>query len=527
MFPWKYQIWRKSILFNNLNLFKKFPLSFVLSIVLVISALSCLDLAEITELRLDETSPTIAFPLARVEILSDDFIAELQKTADVRINQEDIYTAFFHSDPFIQDKQDLFPKTNFGLPIPILDSVVSLPVPIIEESILNKAILKGDQLIFALNSNEQEEVIVRVKIAELSKNGEPFTAAFTIPFDGAIPSTLTTEPIELEGFEVDFSKQFLTLQYDARTEDGRRIVLPLSFAQITAFDFSYIEGTIGTSEVPLGLESIDIDIQDTLVAGEYIFLDPKIHFKIDNSFGIPIGIRVKEVFVVADNQQKSTLESDIFNNIILLQYPGFDQMGFSISDQITFDQNNSNIREVTQTNITAIEYDLDVIINPDDLKDVLFFVLDSSKATVTAEVEMSFNAKVENVTVEKSVDIDLESLDTLSYLRLKMVVENGIPLSFEPAITLIDTLSDLNFALEATPSAFINSAEVNLDGMVQNSSLNVVYYELTKDQLLGAIDMKKLNLRLKMQSPNQGSLPAIIKPGLIMKVRVGAEAKLQ
>ncbi|NND33291.1 MAG: hypothetical protein HKN76_11935 [Saprospiraceae bacterium] len=503
-------------------------ISLVLILIAVtISGLSCLRLDEISDLTLEESNPFLAFPLATVEVSSDDFIEELQKTADVRLNEDNIYTAFFQSDPFVQNKQDLFPKTTFGLPIPILDSVVSLPVPILEETSLSKGILKGDQLIFALNSNESDEVTVTMKIDELTKNGEVFNTTFSIPFDGEAPSAITTEPIDLDGFEVDFSRQFLTLQYDARNESGDRIVLPISFAQITAFDFSYLEGNIATSEIPLGVQTIDIDIQDTLIAGNYQFENPKIHFKIANSFGIPIGIRVKEVFIIGANLERKRLESSLFSGIINLQFPQFDQQGLIISDQITFDKNNSNVLAVARDDITSIEYDLDVIINPDNLKDALFFVLDSSRAVVNAEVEMSFNATVENVTVQKSVNIDPIGLDTLSYLRLKLVVENGIPFSFEPSLLLEDSVSGNSLRLTSQAMSSIVPAPTDMSGKVVEVSQNTLYFELNEQQLEQVGLMNLLTVELKMQSPEQGNLPAIIQPGQVMKVRVGAEANFK
>jgi hypothetical protein len=492
-----------------------------------LGALACLNIDELADLELEDSQPFLAFPLVNMQISSDDLIAELQKSTDISLNEDNIYTAFFTSDSFVQSKQDLFPKTVFGLPIPIFDSVVTLPVPIVDQTVLTRGVLKGDQLIFAFNSNETTDVLVTIRIADLSKNGQPLTATFVIPFDGAAPSSLTTAPIELDGFEVDFSKGSLTLQYDARRPDNSRVVLPLSFAQITAFDFSYLEGTIGQSEIPLGLQSIDIDIQDSLIEGTYQFEDPRIHFKIDNSFGIPIGIKVKEVFVVLSTMERQQLESSLFDELIFLEYPRFEQMGMVISDSITFDRNNSNIQQLVQNNIIAIEYDIDVIINPKNERTTQFFVLDTSAAIFNAEVELSFNATVENVSVRKSIDVDLAGLDSLSYLRLKLVAENGIPLSFVTDLLLQDTLTNKEIMLNGTPDSQINSSITTPAGIVESVSENIIYYELDAGQLADAVEYNKLSVVARLQSPLLGSIPTIIKPGQAMIVRIGAEAKLK
>ena len=146
-----------------------------------------------------------------------------------------------------------------------------------------------------------------------------------------------------------------------------------------------MEGTISKTIIPTGLQRIEIDIQDSLVEGSYQFQDPKIHFDIANNFGIPIGIRVKDVYVLGTDLIPKALESNLFDQIIELQYPAFEEQGRVVLERISFDKQNSNILDLAQNDIMAIDYDLDVVINPNEIKDARFFVLDSSRAVITAE----------------------------------------------------------------------------------------------------------------------------------------------
>lgn len=501
------------------------PLKIVLFCTLILVA-SCLRVDQLPDIELEDTSSFLAFPLVMIHVQSDELIAELQKETDIRLIDEQLFAAYFRSDPFIQSKQDLFPKTTFGFPIPILDSVVSIPVPVLGEIALNKGILKGDQLIFVFNSAEMTDVSLQVTIPQLSKDGIPFMVDYTIPFDGNPPSSITTPPQDLSGFTVDFSGDVLTLEYDARTTDGTRVLLPLSFAQITAFDFSYLEGSISSSTIPTGLQRIDIDIQDTLIDGEYRFENPKIHFDIANSFGIPIGIKVKEVYIIGNDLEPHPLISELFDEIIDLQFPGFNQMGQVITDRISFDKTNSNIAELAQDNIVAIDYNLDIIINPENEEESQFFVLDTSKAVITAEVELSFDARISNIQIEKTVAIDLEALDSLTYLRLKLVAENGIPLSFSPTLILQDTLTQSAISLSETNGVIIESALVDDVGNQISPSENVLFYSVGEEQIKEAAAMNQLKLILTIQSPLEGEVPAKIKSGQGIEVRIGAEVIL-
>lgn len=494
---------------------------------LLVGFFSCLRVDQLPEVELEDSAPFLAFPLVSLQLQSDDLMAELGKKTDIRLNEEQVFAAFFRSDSFIQTKDDLFPKTTFGLPIPIVDSVVSLPVPGISGITLHKGVLKGDQLTFVFNSAETTDIALRVSIPQLIRDEDPFLGEFTIPYDGDVPSSVMTPALDLNGYTVDFSDNLLTLRYDARKPDGQRVVLPLSFARISAFDFSYLEGTITRTTLSASLQRIDIDIQDSLIEGSYRFENPKIHFDIANSFGIPIGVKVKEVYVIGDDAQPQPLISDLFDQTIILRYPGFDQQGELVTDRITFDRTNSNLLDVTRNDIVAIDYNLDVIINPEDLSGARFFILDTSKTVITAEIELGFDATIREASVEKLVDIDLTALDSVRYLRLKLTAENGIPLSFNPVLILRDTSSQEELTLSESVGNLIESAQTDETGNQVSPTQNVLYFEMDEERVVQARTMNQLSLRLTVQSPAGGDLPARIKPGQTIAVKIGAEAKLQ
>lgn len=454
-------------------------------------------------------------------------IGQLDEEVTIGLNEKGIYTVYLHSDPFVRGKDDLIPFNSFALPIPIIDSVVSLPLPDLAELSLDKGILKGDQLIFTLNSVENTDVSVKISLPQFTKNGDVFEVEYIIPFDGASPGTLMAEPIDLNGYTVDFSNGDLTLRYEAWNEAGQRIILPLSFAQITGFEFSYLEGSIVRTSISTDLQRIDIDIQDSLIAGEYQFQDPKIHFDLNNSFGIPLGVKVKEVFILGNDSIQQPLESSLFDQIIILDYPGFDQQGEVVRDRITFDKENSNLLELTHNDIIGIDYNLDIILNPQEISDERFFILDTSRALVTAEVELSFEALVDNVSISKIVDLDFSRLDSIDFLRLKVVVENGLPLSFQPDLTLMDTISGARIELNEENGVLISNANVNDSGDVLSTTSSLLFYSLDIDQLSRVKEMNQLEAEFNLRSPGQGTASAKIKPGQKLMMRVGAEAKFR
>lgn len=475
------------------------------------------------DLSVEKPSPFLAFPLASLELTSGDLVQQFGEDISLGLNDEGVYTVYFESDPFIQDKNDLIPVSGFDFPIPIVDSVTTLPVPELAELSIDSAVLKGNQLIFTLNSAETSDIPVQISLPQFSREGKILEVDYVIPFDGATPSTLVTLPIDLEGYSVDFSGNNLRLLYDARNAKGERIVLPLSFARITGFEFSYLEGVVFQSTLPTGLQRVDIDIQDSLIEGSYRFQDPKIHFDLTNSFGIPLGIQVKEVYILGADLIPQRLLSPLFDQVIPLEYPQPGDPGRLVQERITFDRHNSNLLDLTHDNIVAIDYDIDIILNPENVSDERFFILDSSQIIVRAEIELSFDALIEGVGLKKTVDVDFGRLDSVQYLRLKVLVDNGLPLSFDPVLSALDSVSGAGVQFAEESGIGIGAAETNETGDVISNNFSELYYLLDAIQLQKVKQMNQLQAEFTLSSPNQGNLVTKIKPGQVLKMRIGAE----
>ncbi|MCB0685432.1 MAG: hypothetical protein KDC53_02870 [Saprospiraceae bacterium] len=487
---------------------------------------ACVKNDELPGIELESSSPFLAFPLANVNISSNELIEELEGDTRIQLNSEGLYTAFFTSDSIVKTKDELFPKIDINLPLPIIDSVVVLPLSLISDFALKKGVLKGDAITFTFNSLEEEDIRVTIRLPQLKKEGKEFTAEFVIAFDGSPPSTFITPAFGLEGYEVDFSSGNLSMIYDARNVDGQRIVLPLSFAQIGALDFSYLEGSIAQTSIPSGLQRIDVAIQDSLVEGTYTFQNPKIHFDVANSFGVPIGINVKNVYVVGADMVPQALQSTLFDNLIILDYPGFSEIGDVVNSRITFDKSNSNLLAITHNDIVAIDYDLDIIINPESSGNSDFFITDSSRAILSAEVELSFDAVVEEISISKAIPTDFSSLDSVIYFRLKAIVDNGLPLSFDPILYLKDTIGGMELILKEEAGRKIESAPTDELGNQIGTATSVLYFEGDEQDVVTIRNMNLLETTFVIKSPLEGSIPTKISPELRLDLRLGVEVKL-
>ncbi len=488
---------------------------------------ACLKSDNLPDLTLEASSPHLAFPLISATLTTQDLVAEIKGSSEITVNDDGIYHALFDAEPFIRSKPDIFPKITFGLPIPILDSAVTVPIPSIAEADPDSAVFKGDSIFFVLNSFEDSDVKLDLSIPELRLNGMPFQMHYVIPYAGSSPSTLVTPKIGLQGYEVALAAGFLSLRYEARNAEGTRLVLPLSFVQIDAFDFSYIQGKIGRSVFSTNVDTIRVDTQDTLFDGTYHFTNPKIHFDITNSFGVPIGILVKEASLINANGAVSKITSSLFNDIKVISYPSLDDVGKATFDRITLDRDNSNIDEIAQDDIAEIVYEAEVIVNPTSLPDNGFFVTDSSEIRLDAKFDLSFEARVEEIIIHQDLAVVLEKLDSITSLRLKVIVQNGIPLHFTPSLALTGSEQKDTIPLVAEAPALITPASTDGLGNVTESSQSTFFYSLDATLLTQLRDLTQMLIKLSLQSPAAGTKPAIIRPNQSIDLRIGAEAQIR
>ena len=487
---------------------------------------ACVKPTDLSDLTLEESSPILAFPLLEATITSDDLVAEIDSSIVVVVNEEGIFSMQFRADPYIEESEQLFPALTIDLPIPILDSAMTIPVPSFDGFNIQKGVLRGDQMSFVLNSTEADPVKVSIKLPQLTRDNMIFRKDYEIPGANLLASSLTTNPIDLNGFLVDFGSGTLDLKYEAVNSAGTRIRLPISFLLVNAFDFSYLEGSIQSSRINTGLQEIDIDIRDTVLNGDFQFQDPKIHFDISNSFGVPVGLKVLQVFMVDHAGNRSDIRSTLFEEIMMIEAPSFDEVGETVSTRITLDRDNSNLVEVASTDIEDLFYDVDIILNPNTTNET-FFITDSSKAQIDALIDLSFDATIIDFTVEQDLTVALSGLDTLRSLRMKMYVENGIPLSFSPELIFFEEDLSPGFTLKPVDTAEVSSATVDSNGEVVSTTTTEIYFNVTAEELSLLSKMTTLKAILHFRSPNNGKDRSVIKPGQEIFMGIGAEAGIK
>jgi len=490
--------------------------------VAILLSLGCLKKEDFSGLTIKSASPTLAIPLLQTQFSSDQLV-DLLDTLDVTVNAENVFTLNFFADPFVQQANSLIPVLDIGLPIPLFDSVLVVPLPVVNGFALQRASLDGKALLFFLNSSLAEDVEVTVRIPQLQLDGVSFQETYTIK---SPPNQFISDSIQLAGYDLELQGGTFSVHYDARNSSGERIVLPLSFMQLTSFEFNYVEGNISTQIINTGLLTIDVALPDSLVEGEFEVLDPKIHFDLSNSFGVPAGARVKELYTLLEDGSRIDFESPLLAEIIPVGYPTLEEQGDTILQRITFDRNNSNIVELISDDLLTVFYDIDIVLNPSENPEEIFFIDESSIAILDATVELPLEVQIPQVVVRYGVPIRFDDFGDVGDARLKLIAENGIPLGFDPLLQFLTGGGDRQ-QLSADPSDVIAPASVNEFGEVVGKISSTLFFPLSSSEVQFITTSDSLMLEVLIMTGAEGMERARLQPGQELNVKVGAEIMLQ
>lgn len=483
---------------------------------------SCLKSEDFSNLELQPLKPTLAFALLSTQVSSDDLVGLLDSAAAVEA--DGVFRLRFEAERFIQSTDDLLPALDFNLPIPIVDTLTTIPLPTLLGFQVSRAELTGESVVFTFNSDIRDTVILTVEVPVLEREGEVFSKTFILdPASGPF-SSFTSDPISIAGYTLDLSSNTLQLRYTAITGAGERVRLPLSFVQITGLDFGFVQGGLGRIAIPSGLQAVPFDLPDSLLSGDIGFLRPELKFSITNSIGIPIAVRALQLYVTNSDGSVTNIESSLFQAPIAIDFPSLAERGATVRQEIVLDNSNSNLADVLTPSVRELAYEVEVIANPDDSQRLDYFLTDTSAASLLASLEVPLDVNVGLVNINYALPVQIDTIEDVTSLRLKLFVDNGIPLAFAPKIGFTGPGTSISLAEEN--GSEIRAAQTNDDGSVAQSEISELFFDLPGNQLdqLANVDSVRLQLTLRSSDGLDGRVQ--IAQDQVMKVGMGVEIEL-
>jgi hypothetical protein len=347
-----------------------------------------------------------------------------------------------------------------------------------------------------LQTTVKHNLNVTLTFPGLTNNGVPVESSTLFTYNGVIPQVANVQ-IDLTGLEGDFTKggtTFNVMEVEAVTQitgTGQNVVGDETFEfNISTVDkaFENVYGYFGQQQIAeQTADSVLIRIFQNATEGVFELNNPKINFKMENSFGLPINLNLANLRTInANNGQQLPLEG--FDPIIPVNFPN--SIGESATTNFEMNSNNTtNINAIIAPTPTYFYYELGVQTNPNGPTGTLNFLENDSKFVLTAEVDLPLDGLAHGFKISDTVDYSFDNPDEIESVMLRLIADNGFPVQVGSQIIALDDNNNVVFTLFDQAENLISPAPVDADGRVINSNKKISDVTLNEAQvnLLGQV----------------------------------------
>jgi hypothetical protein len=289
---------------------------------------------------------------------------------------------------------------------------------------------------------------------------------------------------------------------------GEEVLVNMSFMDMK---FKSAYGYLGNYDTLLAdNDTLDFELFDYEFKGNVYFGDPRFNFYVDNSIGAPLGVNLFDF----SGQNKTGQSTEIVfvpgTNPFVAQGPDFSQIGETVSTLLSVNNTNSNINEITNTNLSQIVFSLEALTGIEGPENRNHFVFDDSKATIKYEVVLPMDLRAEDFELEDTIDLDLSDIpeenDTVQIdtFQIRLATTNTMPVEIYMQVIFVDEFYNV------IDSLFVDGAEdvirspvIEQDGKVTQAGVNEISEDFT-DRLDKMRDTRHAFVRATFETAEQG-----------------------
>ena len=412
------------------------------------------------------TTPDLGIPLLDAKIQLKEVIDGLNAFSYLSVNPDGSYT-FKYSTTFPTTTSfNIFDSMPVAQ-IPVYDTAIIVPFPVPQGSRLDVIDLSKGKFKFSFTS-PLEQLNVTVKIPQFTKNNVPLSKTFTINVGGKV-----TDSIDLNGYHIEPDVNGkIALIYDARRANGTRTtILGLTnYYEFAAFNNKFIKGYFGPRDLASTKDSISIDFFKNLnFQGEIKFFDPKVTLTIENSFGMPLYVKLSQSEVTPSSGSKFAMTGPLSNGLTI-NYPSLTQVGQYKQTTVTQDKSNSNVVALVNALPTKIVYKVDGLMNPDTTNKTSGFASDTSRLRLKMDIDIPALLSAKNFLSQDTFSIDFSKFSNVRNVEMKLVTENGLPLELTMQGYFLNAQNQRLDSLFTLSKMILPAAPVGADGIPTSSA---------------------------------------------------------
>jgi len=493
----------------------------LIACVLILS--SCKKFEDIRVVDEIDYNPEFAIPLINSSISLQDILDSEEDIAILEIDDDGNMTLNYEAE-FEHNSANEIIGDIPSFPLILIDTVTNVPVQVFNNVDLNSISLKSGTISFNIQSGIAENIDLTITIPELTKNGIPFSTNLQLVYQGSLPVSAQIDPISVEEYVLDMTGNTVEINYDAITNSSEKVVLDLITGLADNWNYDLIEGTANQQVFDITQDSIEIDLYGSWLEGEISFEDPRIAIEVENSFGFPMGVKLINVMAITSAGDEVYMTTT--NNSFDVNFPAMNEKGESKTTTFYFDKNNSNIKDILNTRPTKLYYEIEGILNPNDLDDI-GFITDQSDLTSLLMLELPIHGTASGFTVQTTADMDLQDIDIISDAEFKIITDNGMPIDVELQLYFQDEKDNIIDSLFSEPKTLLGAASVDSNGNTTNTTEITTFVDVPKERMLSIQNAKTAIINVAFSTLNNGSIPVRINSSQDVEVRMGAKIGLE
>ncbi len=308
-------------------------------------------------------------------------------------------------------------------------------------------LVKEGDFIIEVSTDINHDSYVELIIPDFTRYGVPLKQKIDLPYNGSSPTSVT-KTISLADYWVKINtngdidnkvSEFINvLVKKGNQADNSPYSISLS-QEIKNITYYQLFGYFDQYTVDIDLQKIDISMFNHSAIFDASLEEAMLKLNFSNSFGIPVDITFDSLYVEKDGVIK-----DITSNLLptfSINYPDINNVGYSDSTIIIFNQDNSNIVDVINFFPQKFFYSGSSTANP--LGDIIpNFVIDTSKISIQTEVEIPLYGRYIVYELTDTTTINLENeynWDEINSIDVNFNTVNHFPFDASMQIYLTDT----------------------------------------------------------------------------------------
>lgn len=290
-------------------------------------------------------------------------------------------------------------------------------------------------------------------------------------------------------------------------------------------EFDQIFGYVGQTNLDLSSQTIDLDFFSSFGEGAIRFADPKFTFTFDNGYGFPIGIDFQNISATDADGMNLDLTGTVTENVQIVNAPTIMQNGESVLTDISLESSNSNIAELMSSKPTTMTFDIAAQTNPPSGPVQYNYLNATSFLEAEVQVEIPLHIGIEDLSTEEALDFsNIENLDQVETVVLRVIIDNGIPLSGNVEVVFMNGSNPV-YTISDRP--LFDAPAVGNNGRVTADAQSIADIEIDQAGITAISNANQVLLRVTVNTSGASSGDNVrLFDDYEMKVKLAMQAKL-